>query len=57
MEYGAAFSGAEVPGAHAGVVITEVFEGNEVALGKVEDVDVVADGGAIGGVVVCDRIG
>jgi hypothetical protein len=38
---GAALAGAQVPGADAGVVLTEV-----------EDVDVVADGGAVFGVVV-----
>jgi hypothetical protein len=30
-----------------------VVEGGEVAVGEVEDVDVVADGGAVLGVVVC----
>ena len=52
MEYGAAFPGAQVPGTHAGMVVTKVFEGDEVALSKVEDVDIVADRGAVGGVVV-----
>ena len=45
---GAAFACAEVPGSDAGMVIAEVVEGDEVALGEVEDVDVVADGGAVG---------
>ena len=49
---GAALAGAQVPGADAGVVLTEVVEGCEVAVGEVEDVDVVADGGAVFGVVV-----
>lgn len=53
MEDRAAFSGAEVPGADAWVGFAEVLEGDEVALCQVEDVDVVPDGGAVGGVVVC----
>jgi hypothetical protein len=50
---GAALAGAQVPGADAGVLLAEVVEGGEVAVGEVEDVDVVADGGAVLGVVVC----
>jgi hypothetical protein len=50
---GASLAGAEVPGADAGVVLAEVVERGEVAVGEVEDVDVVADGGAVFGVVVC----
>lgn len=50
---GASLAGAQVPGADAGVVLAEVVEGGEVAVGEVEDVDVVADGGAVFGVVVC----
>lgn len=49
---GAALAGAQVPGADAGVVLAEVVERCEVAVGEVEDVDVVADGGAVLGVVV-----
>ena len=49
---GAALAGAQVPGADTGVVLAEVVEGCEVAVGEVEDVDVVADGGAVFGVVV-----
>ena len=49
---GAALAGAEVPGADTGVVLTEVVERCEVAVGEVEDVDVVADGGAVLGIVV-----
>ena len=52
MEDCAALSGAEVPGFDAGVVGAEIGEGDEVAAGEVEDVDVVADGGAVGGGVV-----
>jgi len=49
---GAAFARAEVPGADAGVVGAEVGEGDGVPAREVEDVDVVADGGAVFGVVV-----
>lgn len=50
---GGAAAGAEIPGAHTRVVGAQVVEGLEVALGQVEDVDVIADGGAVvGGVVV-----
>jgi hypothetical protein len=50
-----ATAGAEVPGAHTGVVGAQVVEGFEVALGEVEDVDIIADGGAVvGGVVVAE---
>lgn len=49
---GAALAGAQVPGADTGVVLAEVVEGCEVAVGEVEDVDVVADGGTVLGVVV-----
>lgn len=49
---GAAFSGAQIPGADAGVVLAEVVEGGKVAVGEVEDVDVVTDGGAVLRVIV-----
>lgn len=49
---GAAAAGAEVPGAHAGVVGAEVVEGLEVAVCQVKNVDVVADGGTVARVVV-----
>lgn len=50
---GAALAGAEVPGAHARVVGAKVIEGDQMAAREVEDVDVVADGGAVfGGVVL-----
>jgi hypothetical protein len=48
----AAPAGAQVPGADAGVVLAEVVESREVAVRQVEDVDVVADSGAVFGVVV-----
>jgi hypothetical protein len=34
-------------------VLTQVVERDEVALGEVENVDVVSDGGAVAGGVVC----
>ena len=52
MEDRAAFAGTEIPGADTGVVGPEVLESHEVAVGEVEDVDVVADGGAVFGFVV-----
>ena len=52
LEDRAALAGAQVPGAHAGAVCAQVVEGLEVAVGEVEDVDVVADGGAVVGGVV-----
>ena len=52
LEDCAALAGAQVPGAHARVVGAQVVEGLEVAIGEVEDVDVVADGGAVVGGVV-----
>lgn len=47
FEDGAAAAGAEVNGLDAGLLLAEVVEGNEVALGEVEHVDIVADGGAV----------
>lgn len=52
LEDSAALAGSEVPGAHAGVVLAEVVEGLEVAVGEVEDVDVVADSSAVVGGIV-----
>lgn len=49
---GAALAGTQVPGTHTGVVSAQVVEGFQVALGQVEDVDVVADSGSVAGVVV-----
>lgn len=49
---GATLAGAQVPGADAGVVCAQVVEGLQVAVGKVEDVDVVANRGSVAGVVV-----
>lgn len=50
---GAALAGTKVPGADAGVVLAEVVQGCKMAVGEIEDVDVVADGGSVLGVVVC----
>lgn len=44
---GAALAGTQVPGADAGVVGTQVVEGLEVAVGEIENVDVVTDSGSI----------
>lgn len=49
---GAALSGSQVPGLDTGVVAAEVVEGLQVAVGEIENVDVVTDGGAVAGVVV-----
>lgn len=52
MEDCTAFSCAKVPGADAGVVIAQMLERNEVTLGEVEDVDIVADSGTVRGSVI-----
>jgi len=57
FEDGGAHTGAEVPGAHAGMHGPEVVEGCQVASREVFDVEVVADGGAVFGVVVCREVG
>lgn len=57
VEDGAALAGAEVPGPDAWVLVAQVVERGEVAAGQVEDVDVVADGGAVVGGVVCGKLG
>lgn len=44
---GAALAGTQVPGADTGVVVAEIVEGLQVAVGQVQDVDVVTDGGAV----------
>lgn len=50
---GAALAGTQVPGTDAGVVLAQVVQGLQVAVCQVEDVDVVADGGAVVRGVVC----
>lgn len=52
----AALASAQVPGAHPGVVGEEVVQGFEVAVGEVQNVDVVADSGAVARVVVYSSV-
>ncbi|POR37440.1 Putative quinone oxidoreductase [Tolypocladium paradoxum] len=47
LEDGAAAARAQVPRLDAGLVVAEVVEGDEVAPGQVDDVDVVADGSSV----------
>lgn len=49
----AALTGAQVPGAHTGVVGAQVVQSLEVAVCEIQNVDVVADGGTVVGGVVC----
>lgn len=53
MEHRATLSCSKIPGSDAGMVFPKVIESDEVALGEVEDVDVIADGGAVVGGIVC----
>lgn len=50
---GAALAGTQVPGTDTGVIGAEVVEGLEMTICKVEDVDVVTDGGSVARLVVC----
>lgn len=52
VEDSAALAGTQVPCAHARVVRAEVVEGDEVTFCQVKNVDVVADGGTVLGLVV-----
>ena len=55
LQDGTSSSGPEVPCSHARAAVAEIVERHEVAPGEVEDVDVIADGGAVfGGVVVAE---
>ena len=47
LEDGAAAAGTQIPLPHAGLVLSEVVECDQVALRKIENVDVVTDGGAV----------
>lgn len=47
LEDGAAAAGSQVPGLDAGLVLAEVLKGSKVALGEIDDVDVVTDGSAV----------
>lgn len=52
FKYGGSLAGTEVPGFDAGLVLAEVLERDFVALGEIENVDVIADCGAVlGGIV------
>lgn len=53
VENGGTLASAEIPGFDAGLVFTQVIEGNKVAFGQIEDVYVVADGGSILRRIVC----
>lgn len=52
LEYGAAAARAKVPGLDARLFFAQVVESDKVASSEVEDVDVIADGGAVGRLVV-----
>lgn len=52
LKHGAATAGTQVPGLDTGLVLAEVVESDEVTTGKIDNVDVVADGGAVSGGVV-----
>lgn len=56
LEDGASLAGSEVPCADTGLLLAEVVEGLQVAGCKVEDVDVIADGGSVVGFVVCQGL-
>ena len=49
---GASTARSQIPCLYARLLFAEVIEGEQVTLGKVDDVDVIADGGAIAGRVV-----
>lgn len=53
FEDGVVMIGVEVLGFDIGFVFMKVVEGDEVIFGKIEDVDVIVDGGIVVGVVVC----
>ncbi len=52
LKDGATAAGAQVPGLDAGLVLAEILEGSEMALGEVDNVDVVANGSSVVGRVV-----
>lgn len=52
VENGAALAGTEVPGADTGVLGAEVVQGDEMAFCQIQDMNVVANGGAVLGLVV-----
>ena len=52
LENGAAAARAQVPRLDTGLVLAEVVEGDEVTVGKIDDVDVIANGSSVAGCVV-----
>lgn len=52
LVHGAATTGSQVPCAHARVVGAQVVERKQVAVGQIQDMDVVTDGGTIARVIV-----
>lgn len=56
LEDGAAAAGAQIPSLDAWLVLAEVVEGDKVALGEVENVDVVTNGGSVAGSVVWSKL-
>lgn len=52
LEDGAASARAQVPGLDTGLLLAEVVQSDKMASGKVDDVDVVSNGGAVSGFVV-----
>lgn len=52
LKDGAASARAQVPGLDAGLLLSEVVQSNEMASGKVDNVDVISNGGAVSGFVV-----
>lgn len=52
----AAAPGAEVPGLDARLVVAQVFEGSEMSLGEIDNVDVIADGSAVVRRIVCIKL-
>lgn len=56
LEHGAAATGTQVPGSHAGLLLAKVVESCKMTLGEVDDVDVVADGSAVAGRVIFQKV-
>ncbi len=56
MKDSAALPCAQIPGSHARVVFAKVVKSGEMALGQVQDVDVIADGGSVVGGIVCAKL-
>jgi hypothetical protein len=56
LEDRAATSRAQVPGSNTGFLFSEVVQGSKMALGKVDNVDVVSNSGTVSGRVVYERL-